>query len=132
MDFTDLGKRAITGLIGAAGAALIALAGNFFSDGGLIRLLGGVSVSQLTNMSPFEIGGACGVYRPINLGDARKTFCTLTDLSIREGNNKGWNACKLEEGTENGKPILYLVSAMTNGTCTPGAEITCKARCVRF
>lgn len=119
------------GLVGAIGATLIAWAGNFLSDGGIIRVLGGVSVSQITNAMPMETDAKCDSYKPIFLGEAKKTFCTLTDISTKDGNAGGWNICKIEEVTENGQTNLRLVAGTVSGRCASG-EISCKARCIKF
>jgi hypothetical protein len=134
------GRSVVSTVIVAIVTAAAAYAGNFFSDGGLIRVLGGLSVKQLTEAEVLPNGFNCPDHREIGLGDVKKTFCVLTDVSIRQGNsipgkNKdkegGWDVCRIEAGTGSKSGQLVLVAEMQQ-ECSPGAEITCKARCIKF
>jgi hypothetical protein len=114
------------------GAAILAWAGNFFTNGGVIRALGGLSVSQITDAELFSVGAHCGEYRNAAMGDAKATFCFLSDVSVRQDNAGGWNVCKIEVGDGSSPGKLFLVAQMTNGVCGKTAEISCSAKCIKY
>ena len=76
---------AITAVITTIVGAGLAYVGAAFWKGGLINMLGGVSVSQITSAEDHSVPTYCGNKVPIFLGEAKKTFCALTDMSIRHG-----------------------------------------------
>jgi hypothetical protein len=72
--------------------------------------------------------------------NTKKSFCFLTDMSVRQGNSitqdnkEGWDVCKIERG-KGSKAGQFVLIAEMKGDCpekTRIPEITCKARCVRF
>jgi hypothetical protein len=135
------GAAAVVGT--AVLTTILVYVGNRVSDGAIIRLLGGITVSQLANAEPpFQSHTNCGDRHESYMGDAKKIFCFLSDISIRVGNSidvdknlNGWDVCKIEEGTGINKGRLMLI-AQTDGICPSqpprSPEITCKARCIRF
>ena len=117
--------------------ALLTLGGNFLSDGGVVRLLGGLSVSQFNHFDEFQVGTNCGDRREASMTNAKKSICFLNDISIRQGNliaagNKGgWSVCKIEVATSG----LFVLISVMDGSCPklPGVpEISCKAHCISF
>ena len=86
-------------------AVILTYVGNRISDGAIIRLLGGISVSQFTNAEPFQAHTNCGDRHESVMGKAEEIFCFISDISIRVGNSidvelnrNGWDVCKIEEG----------------------------------
>jgi hypothetical protein len=132
-------NKAVWGIFGAVGLAIITWAGNSFTNGLVIQALGGLSVSQLSDAEEEHAYANCAAgsnYTNTNVGPAKKTFCFLSDVSILKGNPGGWAACRIEigsgpPGTENAGTLL-LTATMNLGTCSPDAQISCKARCIRF
>jgi hypothetical protein len=124
--------KASWGIGSVVGAAILAWTGNFLSDGGIIRVLGGVSASQIINAEPVQAGTNCPDKRSAIIGDAKRSFCFFSDISIRQDNAGGWDVCKLEVGTGENAGKLLLTAQMQDGKCTPGAEISCKAKCIKF
>jgi hypothetical protein len=102
--------------------------------------LGGLSVAQIADAQEHQAHTNCGDRNEVFLGDAKKAFCSLSDVSVRQGNsidvgNKGgWTVCKIELGNGNNAGKLLLIAQM-DGKCPapPGlAEIACKAKCITF
>jgi hypothetical protein len=129
-------------MVGAVGTviatAILTFAGNSFTNGGIVRLLGGISASQIADALPVKAHAFCpdvGV-SPIK-GTPDKTFCFLTDVSVRQGNSimtdtkGGWSACKIEP--DNSGKSQQLVAQM-DGQCSPskGPEIFCQATCISY
>jgi hypothetical protein len=128
--------------------ALLTLAGTFVFKGGAIRALGGVAVSQISEPELYVAGTNCGDTRVVAMTNFKKSFCYLTDISVRQGNliaeggeegmgKEGWDICKIEKGAGDIAEQFVLIASM-KGTCggnppKPGLpEIACKARCVRL
>jgi hypothetical protein len=127
--------KAVWGIIGAVGLAILTWAGNFFTNGGIIRALGGFSTSQLAEAVERQSVANCGDYRNELLGDPKKTFCFLSDISIRKGNANGWAICKLEIGSpgdSNAGMLLLTAQMQPHETCTGDAQISCKAKCIHY
>jgi hypothetical protein len=119
---------------------VLAFVGNYITNGGVVRLLGGLSVSQIADAQPIQAHTNCPDVSVVNIkGAPDKTFCFLTDVSIRQGNSitsdnvGGWSVCKIEPDSS-GKS-LQLVAQM-DGKCSAsspkGPEITCKAKCISY
>lgn len=119
------------------------MVGNYVTDGGIVKALGGVSLSQIINAEPASAVTNCGNLIETYLGDPKKTFCVLSDISIRAGNSiarnnaGGWNVCKIEiaQGASRYAGKLVLIAQM-DGQCplppAPQPEIACWAKCIRF
>jgi hypothetical protein len=124
--------KAAWGIASMVGGAILAWVGYFAASGGVVRTLGGFSVSQLTEAIEYQVGTNCGDYRNAVIGSVKKSFCFLSDISIRQDNAGGWDVCKIEVGNGDNAGKLLLTAQMTDGTCAKGAEISCKARCINF
>ena len=132
-------RRSVWGLGAFVGAGILALVFNYVTDGSIVRALGGISHSQLAAYRNEHVALTnCGNTVPTFLGEADKTICFLSNVSIREGNaiapknTDGWTVCRIEENQDK---KLYLTAQM-NGVCRPieggVPEIACKARCINF
>ena len=138
---TVVGTAIATAILGAASA--------YLWGGGVIRTLGGVSVSQIIDSPPAQKNlRNCGDQgAPVRLSSVKKSFCFLTDISIRVGNSidknekntkeskDGWTICKIEKGEGADEGYFVLIAKM-DGNChseLPGPpEIACWARCIEF
>jgi len=118
---SDFWKTILTVVATAIVGALLTYAGNGLSDGGIIRLLGGISTSQLGGVRTFKAGANCQDHREADMTIAKKSLCFLTDVSIRPGsatNKDGWEVCRI--GTGSGGQ--FVLTAEIYRTCNKSEE----------
>jgi hypothetical protein len=131
----DVWKTILTVVVTTITGALLALAGNGLSDGGVIRVLGGIAASELSNVRTFKIGSNCGEHREANMTIAKRSLCFLVDVSVKPGSatNKdgGWDVCRIQVGSGG----QFVLTAEMYRSCTKPdehPEISCTANCIEF
>jgi hypothetical protein len=130
---SEIGKIILTVVVTAIVGAILALVGSQISGGGIVRLVGGISTSQLGNASPFDIGANCPDHREATMTVAKNSFCYLTNVSIRPGsqtNKDGWEICRIEVKSDRFVLIAEMYRSCTKPEEHP--EIACHAKCIEF
>jgi hypothetical protein len=130
---SEVGKTILTALVTTIVGAVLALGFAFLTNGGVVQLLGGISVSQLSSGTTFQSDAKCGEHREAIMTTAKNSFCFLTDVSVRPGSatNKGlWDVCRIE--VAGGQFVLTTEMLRTCNKPEEQPEISCKARCFVF